>query len=285
MNVPGAGGPNQEQFRYWNELAGPKWRERQAVLDMQLRPLGLAGMDAVGPKARDWVLDVGCGCGDTSLELARRVGREGSVVGVDLSEPMLELARGRGASVPNLEFIQADAQTSELGPDAFDVGYSRFGTMFFSDPEAAFANLLRALRPGGRLGFVCWQAVQLNPFLYEPVAAAATVMSLPPRPPPEAPGPFALADPERVRGILERAGFREVQLDDWQSEIEVGEIHTALDFFLEVGPLAAVLREAEAGPELRDKVASAVRETLSGYETPEGIRMPIAIWLVTARRR
>lgn len=284
MNAPDTGGPNHAQIQYWNEVAGPKWRARHEILDRQLRVAGIAGMDAVGVSAGERVLDIGCGCGDTSLELARRVGPEGAVLGIDVSGPMLEAARDRAKSVPHLKFVQEDAQTSNLGEGAFDVAYSRFGIMFFADPERAFANLLRALRPAGRLGFVCWQAVQLNPFMYEPVAAAATVMPLPPRPPPDAPGPFALADPERSTRILEQAGFQSVTVDDWQGKIEVGELSTALDFFCEVGPLSAALREADAGPELREKVLRAVRETLSGYETPDGIRMPVALWLVTARK-
>jgi len=284
MNAPETGGPNHAQIQYWNEVAGPKWRASQETMDRQLRVAGAAGMDAVGVSAGERVLDIGCGCGGTSLELARRVGPEGSVLGIDISGPMLEAARDQANSVPHLEFVQEDAQTSDLGEGAFDVAYSRFGVMFFADPERAFANLLRALRPEGRLGFVCWQAVQLNPFMYEPVAAAATVMPLPPRPPPDAPGPFAFADPERSTRILERAGFQDVTLEDWQGEFEVGELSSALDFFCEIGPLSAALREAGGGPELREKVRRAVRDTLAGYETPDGIRMPVALWLVTARK-
>jgi SAM-dependent methyltransferase len=284
MNAPDPGAPNQEQIHYWNEIAGPRWCALQEIMDPLLRSAGVAGMDAVGVGAGERALDVGCGCGDTSLELARRVGLRGRVVGIDVSGPMLERARSRAKSVPNLEFVQEDAQTSDLGEGSFDLAYSRFGTMFFADPEGAFANLHRALQPEGRLGFVCWQAVQLNPFMYEPVAAAATVIPLPPRPPPGTPGPFALADPERLTRILERAGFRSVKLEDWQGEIEIGARATALNFFCEVGPLSAALREADAGPDLREKVVQAIGEMLSGYETPDGIRMPVALWLVTARK-
>jgi hypothetical protein len=120
--------------------------------------------------------------------------------------------------------------------------------------------------------------------MYEPVAAAASVITLPPRPAPGAPGPFALADPERVRGILEGAGFGDVKLRDWTGQMEVGEASGAVEFFLEIGPLSAALREADAGTEIREKVAEAVREALAGYETPDGIRMPIALWLVTGAR-
>ncbi|MFM8411336.1 MAG: class I SAM-dependent methyltransferase, partial [Alphaproteobacteria bacterium] len=156
-----ASGPNAEQIDYWNDMAGPKWVALQESLDRQIGPLGAAAMAAADLQPGERVLDVGCGCGATSIELARRVAPGGAVLGVDVSTVMLEAARAAAgrAGAEGLEFANADAQTAPLTPAGFDVVFSRFGVMFFADPTAAFANLRRALRPGGRLAVVCWHAI------------------------------------------------------------------------------------------------------------------------------
>ncbi len=175
---------NQEQQRFWNEHAGPTWVRWQDALDRQIRPHGDLALEALAPAPGESVLDVGCGCGDTSLELARRVGDKGAVLGVDLSAPMLERARARAveAGMPQLRFEQVDAQSGELGAAAFDALFSRFGVMFFEDAPSAFGNLARALRPGGRLAFVCWQPPSENPWVTVPMAAVAPLLTLPPPP-------------------------------------------------------------------------------------------------------
>src|SRR5262245_44830547 len=172
-------------------------------------------MERAAIRLGERVLDVGCGCGDTTLELARRVGREGSVVGIDVSTPMLEraLESVRAAEFANVVLWNADAQMHTLPPAAFDLVYSRFGVMFFVDPAQAFTNLGRALRPGGRVSFVCWQALELNPWMAVPMAAAAREITFAARPGPEAPGPFSFADPDRVRRVLGKAGLADVTLE------------------------------------------------------------------------
>jgi SAM-dependent methyltransferase len=251
------------------------------MMDAQLGPIAEVAMQLVDVRPGERVLDVGCGCGGTTLELARRVGESGEVVGVDLSGPMLELARERAAGTPGVEFRQADAQTADLGEQRFDLIFSRFGVMFFADPVAAFTNLRRTLAPGGRLGFVCWQEVRKNPFMFEPTVAAAPFVPLPTPAEPGAPGPFAFADAERVRSILEGAGFERVEIEPWSGDIGAGTIEEALPFFFEIGPLSAALRDADAGPELVEKVRASVREVLVRYETPDGVRMPVNLWLVS----
>ena len=279
-------GPNAEQVRYWNETAAPKWIEYQTVLDAQLEELSGKVIERARLSAGERVLDVGCGCGTTSRALAARVGPSGSVHGVDVSAPMLARAaeQARAAGLGNVRFTNADAQTHPFEPASADVLFSRFGVMFFIDPPAAFTNLHRALRPGGRTAFVCWQPLAENPWLLIPLATAAQHIQLPPPPAPGAPGPFAFADPERVRGILGQAGFQEPQFEDVRVTLGVGGggLDQAVHFLLEgVGPASAALREAD--PALRPKVYAAVREALAPYETPAGIRMPAAAWIVTAR--
>ena len=168
-------GPNAEQIRYWNEVNAEKWIRFQGVIDEQIRSLGRAAMERVAMRSGERALDVGCGCGDTTLEIAHRVGPAGFVVGLDVSAPMLAEAerRARERSVSNARFLNADAQTHTFSAAGFDVGFSRFGVMFFADPARAFANLGHALRPGGRFAFVCWQAIDRNPWMGVPMAAAA----------------------------------------------------------------------------------------------------------------
>ncbi|MFQ5699333.1 MAG: class I SAM-dependent methyltransferase [Myxococcota bacterium] len=277
---------NSEQSAYWNDVAGPRWVAAQERLDAQIRPLGLAAMERLGIEPGQQILDVGCGCGDTSLELAARVGPTGSVRGIDLSQPMLARARdrARAAGVAHLEFQCADAQETRFEGELRDRVFSRFGVMFFSEPAAAFRNLGRSLRPGGRIGFVCWQEVARNPYFYVPLAAAAAHIDVPPRAAPDAPGPFALADRARLHGILQDAGFSQIEIEDHAAEISAGSMDSALSFYLQIGPLGALLREREASRELTERVTEAVRKALGPFEREGGIRVPAAAWLVCARR-
>lgn len=271
---------NAAQATYWNEQAGPTWVEFQTPLDRQLEPLGRRVMSELA-LAGARVLDVGCGAGATSLALADAVGPQGSVLGVDVSQPLLDAARRRAEGRPNLRFEQADAQTFAFEPGAFDAVFSRFGVMFFADPVAAFSNLRKALKPGGRLAFVCWQAPSENPIMVLPMQAALPLVATPPSPPePGAPGPFAFADAERVRSILGAAGFEDVAVTPHNEKIGGGGLQDALGVALKVGPLGALLRE---NPDQRDAVVSAVRDALAAHEGPDGVKLDSATWIVTAR--
>jgi SAM-dependent methyltransferase len=176
-----------------------------------------------------------------------------------------------------VEFRQLDAQVANLGEASVDAIYSRFGVMFFSDPIEAFANLRGALKPGGRLAFVCWRPIEENPWMAEPMKAAQPL--LPPRAPtdPAAPGPYAFADAGRVRGILERAGFAAIEISRFDAHIGGGTLDETLELSLRVGPLGLALREQ---PELTPKVTGAVREALSAYLTKDGVLMPASVWIV-----
>jgi SAM-dependent methyltransferase len=272
--------PNAAQVEYWNEATGPTWAELQAPLDRQLAPLGRAAMAALAPRAGEQILDVGSGSGETTLELAAAVAPGGAVTGVDISRPMLEVARRRAEGLAGVNFFEADAQTHPFSPGSFDAAFSRFGVMFFADPPAAFANIRMALKPGGRLAFVCWQAPSENPVMVLPMMAAAP--HLPPMPPPEpfAPGPFAFADPGRVRGILTEAGFDGIQIAPHTEKVGGGDLDTALNLALRVGPLGRMLRE---NPGAHDAVVGAVRQALAAHDSPDGVKLDSATWIVTAR--
>ena len=277
--------PNADQAAYWNAGAGDTWASLQDRLDHQLEPLGLRAMAALAPTPGERILDIGCGAGQTSLALTAAVAPGGSVLGVDISHPLLEVARRRGEGLPGLAFQEADAQTAPFEVASFDAAFSRFGVMFFADPPAAFANIRRALKPGGRLAFVCWRPAGENPVMSLPMAAAMAHLPAPPVPPPaadpHAPGPFAFADPERVRGILAAAGFGDVEITPHDQKIGSGDLDQTLAVALKVGPLGAMLRE---NPDHRDAVIAAVREALAPHARPEGVRLDSATWIVTARR-
>jgi len=283
----GAEGPNAEQFSYWNEEAGQKWVELQERLDSGIGPLGLDAIERAAPAAGERVLDVGCGCGQTALQLAERVGETGSVLGVDLSGPMLARAQERAAQagIRQVRFEQGDAQIHPLEEGSFDLVFSRFGVMFFADPPEAFAALRRATRSGGRLAFLCWRGAEHNPFMAVPYLAVAKHVELPPPPPAGAPGPLSFADDERVRGILESAGWSDVAFEPWEREFLVGgrgTLDDAVDFSLRVGPVTRALRLAEGELDM-EAITRSVREALAPYATDEGVRMPCSPALVTAR--
>jgi len=281
-----AAGPNAEQITFWNDKSGPKWVTEQARLDAMIAPYGAQAMAALAPRAGEHIVDVGCGCGETALELGRRVTERGSVLGVDVSEPMLARARERAAAggLAHLRFVAADGQTHRFAPDAADALFSRFGVMFFADPSAAFANLRTTLRPGGRLAFVCWQPMTENPWMGVPLRATASILPAKPPPPPDAPGPFSFGDRERVASVLGRAGFRDVAFDAFTPDIVVGggsDLDATVAFVLQLGALSAALGDAE--PDVVAQVAAAVRDAIAPFETPRGIVMPSAAWVVTAR--
>jgi SAM-dependent methyltransferase len=276
--IPQMTSPNIDQWKYWNEMAGPSWVKVQPKLDRQMAPLGLAAIDALSPRPGEKILDIGCGAGATALELARRVGAGGKIVGIDISVPLITLARERAAGIGNLEILEGDAG-KHVFPQPFDAAFSRFGVMFFPAPVAAFAGIKANLRAGGRLCFICWRALTDNPAMMVPLNAA--LRHLPPLPPPdpEAPGPASLADPQRIRAILSQAGFTDIGIN--QNDMMVGAISLdeAMDLALCCGPLGAMLREH---PDQRDIVMNDVREALAAHHGPDGVRFSSATWIVRA---
>lgn len=274
---------NAAQIDYWNAMVGRTWAENQAQLDRQIAPLGLEALRVLAPVAGERILDVGCGCGQTTLDLASRVGPAGHVTGIDISEPMLEVARARPVpeDAARPEFLRSDAQIADLGAGVFDAVFSRFGVMFFSDPPAAFRNLHKAIKPGGRLAFVCWRPYQENLWMRAPMDAAQSLLPPMPSSDPTAPGPFAFADPQRVRTILEAAGFDDVTLEPFDTLIGGSSVRDTLSLTFQVGPLGSALR---AAPHLAATVSDAVEATLARFDTPQGVMMPASVWIVQARR-
>jgi SAM-dependent methyltransferase len=274
---------NKEQVEFWNGPGADRWVRYQEVLDRSLEPFGRAVLQACAAKAGERVVDVGCGCGWTSLELAGSVGLGGAVLGVDVSAPMLDRARQRAKArgLSNATFTVADASTHAFD-GSFDLICSRFGVMFFADPVAAFTNLRRALRPAGRVTFMCWGPVADNPWFRVPMAAAGSVVQLPAPTPPGEPGPFAFADRSRVEGILRDAGFMQVRIESAAPDYFAGaDLDEAATNGVETGPVARVLLEVDEAT--RTRARGAIREALKPYVRDEGVVLPATTWIVSGR--
>ena len=273
---------NAQQIANWNTAAGKTWVEFQHQLDAQIVALGARALAVLDVRPGECALDVGCGCGQTSVELGALVGTGGRVIGLDVSAPMLAVARDRAAraGMGHVEFRLGDAQVDKLPVAVADALYSRFGVMFFNDPVAAFRNLRSALTTDGRIAFVCWRELAANPWMRVQMEAASSMLPAMPAGDPLAPGPYAFADPARIIGILTQAGFRDVSVEPYDALIGAGDLQATTRLSLRVGPLGAVLREH---PEFIADVEGAVRGALARYDTPTGVRMPAAVWIVQAR--
>lgn len=267
----------------WNdEDSGSFLAERERHQRMRRR-LTDRLMSAARIAAEDSVLDIGCGFGETTL-LAARAAARGQAVGVDVSPAMLAEARALAEQqgIGNVRFEQADAQTRAFRPGGFDVAISSFGTMFFADPQAAFDNIASALRPGGRLAFVCWRDRDESEFFSVPIAAIAAHTEPPGSPDPDSPGPFSLADPERICGLLDAAGFDDVDIAGVDEPFRVGsDPDDVLGFYRTMPVTRPALDESDEGTAA--EISGTLREALAARQDAGGVALGAATWLVTAR--
>lgn len=274
---------NAEQIDYWNGKVGEKWVRHSERLDGLLAPFIDAVLANIDLQSGEQVLDIGCGGGALTLAAAKAVGATGSACGLDVSAPLLALARRRAEAMGvSATFDEVDA--ARFRADApVDAMISRFGVMFFSYPVAAFTNLRASLKPGGRLCFVCWQGLSENAWARAPLAAALPLLPEPPPPPmPGAPGPFAFADKDRVVGMLRDAGWQEIEVAPWLGKLSLPGRTPAevASFMVELGPVARLV--AEAGVDL-SAVESALTDALAPHAAPDGrVALPAAAWIVSA---
>jgi SAM-dependent methyltransferase len=268
-----------QQLAYWNGPAVTRWVTKQEQMDAALAPVADAAIALAAVQPGERVLDIGCGSGATSMALARLVGPTGQVTGLDVSRPMVELARKRSVGMGNLDWLLADAAAHDFPPGSTDLLFSRFGVMFFGDPVAAFANLRPALRPGGRLVFACWRPLDENPWMLLPLRVVQAFVPPAPPPGPDEPGPFAFGDPGRVARILTTAGFSSPRCIRFDTAMVLG---TSLDDAAEqatsIGPAGRALQEQPAA--VVEAARDAVRAALVPHFESGRVALPGAIWLV-----
>jgi SAM-dependent methyltransferase len=273
---------NAEQIALWNGPAGRGWVAAQQSLDRLLEPFEDLLVDAVGARHAQRVLDIGCGTGSTTLAIARKLGTEGAAIGLDLSEPMIALAKQRAEleSAPP-RFICADAQTHAFEPASFDMIVSRFGVMFFDDPVRAFANLRRAAASGAALKAIVWRSPADNPFMTAAERAAAPLLQqqLPARRPDE-PGQFAFADRNRVYSIFAKGGWSDIDIEalDVACTLPEGELEA---YISRLGPLSRVLPQLD--DRTRARILEAVRAAFEPYVHGAEVRFTAACWTIGAR--
>jgi SAM-dependent methyltransferase len=270
---------NAAQVEYWNGAAATRWVTQQEALDRALQPFGDALFRRASLKSNERVVDIGCGCGVTSVAASDAVGPAGSVLGVDVSAPMLDRAKERSGVRTNVSFALADATTHRFGPPV-DVVLSRFGVMFFEDPVAAFANIRAALGPGGRLAFVAWRSVPENPWVTIPRDAALLHARPVPRSGPEDPGPFSFGDRARIERILSAAGFSNVAIAPFDADVVMSEtgLDQAVAFAITAGPTARMLVDVTSDVKVR--VEGAVRDALAPLAREGRVALRGATWIV-----
>ncbi len=271
---------NDAQIDYWNGRAGEKWAALQVRLDQMLSPATEALKVRAGSVGGKRVLDIGCGTGETCAVWLQG-GAE--VTGVDVSAPMLAVAAKVTEGKATLH--QADASVW-MGTTPFDLAVSRFGVMFFDDSESAFATIATNLRPGGRLLFACWRAAAENQWASAPMAAILDLLPSAPAQVLHAPGPFALADRSRLKGILEHAGFVDIKIDPFDFPVclaREGGLANAVPFVMQMGPAGAAL--ADLGPDVRAAAAARLNTALTPHDSNGLVTLGGAIWLVEAKRQ
>ncbi len=297
---PDTASVNAAQIELWNGRGGEIWTRLQARLDQLFEPLTAALLAAGAPKRGESIVEIGCGCGDLTLKLARACGADGKIQGIDISTPMLERAEAREietrALVPDMariEWLLSDAMQHSFEPQA-DLVMSRFGVMFFADPLVAFSNIRQALKPNGRLAILCWATLEHNPWIAVPLNAVHELIEPPPPLPQGTTGPFAFADAQRVQAILNKAGFANVTAQSIAAPLRLGQataeagdpaqsaVEDGLCLALESGPVAALLRTADEATylQVRDRIAAALQ---SRYDAARReITLDARCWLYQA---
>jgi SAM-dependent methyltransferase len=276
---------NVEAAEFWSELA-PTWLELEGEVETIAGEPGRLALDRLALEEKQHVIDLGSGSGRTTLDLAQLVGPGGAALGVDIAADMINHARELATEhrIDNVEFVQADIETHDLGVERFDRAYSRFGVMFFADPGVAFANVRRALRTGGRLSFSCFQQPLENEWTFVPVVAALSATGWPPPlPDPRRPDLFSLADPDRIRSILSAAGFHEIDIAAHNSSVvtTADRIPAVASTRSRLGPLAVLLRAADDAT--RARVLEAIEAALSERVEGDELRLTRGTWIVTAQ--
>ena len=278
---------NKNQKDFWSGKGGDIWVERQNAMDTMLSPLGEAALNKLNFNEEENVLDIGCGCGHTTLNIAKRIGPSGKVTGLDISEPMLKRAKETAVemSITNTSFKCVDVQTEELGDQIYSSAFSRFGVMFFEDSVAAFKNINKSLISGGYLSFVCWQSPAVNPWQSLFIQEVKKFLDLP-SPPPRSPGPFAFMESEYVSSILEESKFQDITIEGHEAEVNMfsgRSLSDSVKDYISINPVVTQMLKESSENQIAEIVNSGI-EAFSPYYSEKGLIFPSATWLVTARK-
>lgn len=280
MTTP-QGSTTLDQKTYWNEGGGRRWVSNLDAVERMFQPFVEQLLALAAPRPGERVIDVGCGGGETSRALATAVAPTGEVLGLDVSSVILEAAAARHRAVPGLRFLLGDAGSIALPAGSFDLITSRFGVMFFPEPVAAFSHLRRLLKPDGRLHFICWQPLVLNPWMGVPADAAFSVFPRPAPTAPNMPGPFGLSDEKFLRGVLDGAGFSRVQIASHACPLDLGPLDDAVAQMTRMGPAAPLFDEADEST--HERAMSALRAALSPAVQVGRVHLGSHTWQVSAR--
>ena len=278
---------NKNQKDFWSGKGGDIWVERQNAMDTMLSPLGEAALNKLNFNEEENVLDIGCGCGHTTLNIAKRIGPSGNVTGLDISEPMLKRAKESAVemSITNTLFKCVDVQTEDLGDQIYSAAFSRFGVMFFEDSIAAFKNINKSLISGGYLSFVCWQSPAVNPWQSLFIQEVKKFLDLP-SPPPRSPGPFAFMESEYVSSILEESKFQDITIEGHEAEVNMfsgRSLSDSVKDYISINPVVTQMLKESSENQIAEIVNSGI-EAFSPYYSEKGLIFPSATWLVTAKK-
>lgn len=274
-----------DMVEYWRGHGGERWIAQQARRDQVMANIADVALAAAAARPGEVVVDIGCGCGETSVELAREIGPTGRLLAVDVSDQLLAMAQKALEPYPYAEAIVADAATFAFPQGTADLLFSRFGVMFFGDPAAAFANMRKVLKPSGRVAFACWRSPPENPWVMVPLQAACAYVPPASQPGPEDPGPFAFGNPDRVTHVLTEAGFEPPAFEKLDMMIDLasgGGLEAAAVGALEFGPVARAVDGQPAS--VRALVVESLKEVLAPYEAEDGtVKLAGAVWIVRTK--
>ena len=278
---------NKNQRDFWSGKGGDIWVERQNAMDTMLSPLGEAALNKLNLNEGENVLDIGCGCGHTTLNIAKRISPDGQVTGLDISEPMLKRAKesANEMSISNASFNCVDVQTDDMGEEVYSAAFSRFGVMFFEDPVAAFCNINKSLITGASLSFVCWQSPALNPWQSLFIEAVKKYVDLP-SPPRRSPSPFAFMESEYVSSILEESNFQNIMIEGHEAEVNMfsgRSLSDSVKDYISINPVVSGMLKDSTEQEKTEIINSAI-EAFSPYYSAKGLMFPSATWLVTTTK-
>ncbi len=274
---------NENQKTFWGGQGGTNWVKKKSTLDDMLGPFGDLAIKKLAVEKDSNVIDIGCGSGATTFQIAEKLSQNGSITGIDISDPLINHAKSIN-KLKNVKFIEDDIQTSTLEPNIFTHAFSRFGVMFFEDPVTAFKNINTSLKPDGKITFICWQSAHLNLWQTLIMKEIKQIIDLP-TPNPRDPGPFAFGEKEYVQSILDNAGFTNTNIESYEQAVTIFKGYTvnqAVSEMLMLNPSLSFLKDYPKNQQ--DDIQIKLETAYSAYQNDQGFEFPSSAWLVTSQK-